>query len=120
MVLTILDRLVRGFASSAREELEAITYRLLAGEMKYKKTGNNNSFYCVHSLHHSLIFSPSSLLSLTFSTYCFTFYLSLPCVAVHASMRADASFQLCRQALYGGCSSVDGKRRREERGVFPP
>lgn len=39
MVLTVLDRLIRGFASSAREELDAITYKLLASETKYKKNG---------------------------------------------------------------------------------
>ena len=40
MVLTILDRLIRGFASAAREELEQIVYKLLSGENKYKNTGN--------------------------------------------------------------------------------
>jgi hypothetical protein len=37
MVATILDRLIRGFASSAREELEALTWKLLANDDVYKK-----------------------------------------------------------------------------------
>ena len=40
MVLTILDRLIRGFASAAREELEQIAYKLLSADSKYKNTGD--------------------------------------------------------------------------------
>ena len=39
MVLTILDRLIRGFASAAREELSQLIYKLMAGDDTYKKTG---------------------------------------------------------------------------------
>ena len=46
MVLTVLDRLLRGFASSAREELDAITYKLLASETKYKRNGKSTMLFC--------------------------------------------------------------------------
>jgi len=36
MVVTILERLVRGYASSAREELDAISWKLMAAEDRYK------------------------------------------------------------------------------------
>jgi hypothetical protein len=37
MLGTVIDRLLRGFAAAAREELEAMTYRLLTGDDKVKK-----------------------------------------------------------------------------------
>jgi hypothetical protein len=40
MVVTILDRLIRGFASSAREELDALTWKLLANDDTYKKNAS--------------------------------------------------------------------------------
>jgi hypothetical protein len=40
MVVTILDRLIRGFASSAREELDALTWKLLANDDIYKKNAS--------------------------------------------------------------------------------
>ena len=71
MVLTVLDRLIRGFASSAREELDAITYKLLASESKYKKNGKslNHSSMLIRggspllllSRHFTLLISPSRL-----------------------------------------------------------
>ena len=36
MVITILDRLLSGFVSSAREELDSISYRIISSDNKYK------------------------------------------------------------------------------------